>query len=243
MFVSPKSKFLFEIFPCQMPRPEFRVWGLQKKASTKFNGFRLVWSTKWHNANVVIIIIIITTRCKPKPGCSPPGYPPRRLLIIVDWSINWFVCVQRSTCTSCCIQSHASIREMSEGKCPGGMPVPRGSMSVRRCTGVAGSNRRRSTSCITLTTVERVVAECTKSITHWSLWQNIVWIGYTKIGCHSKSLSDRNPILQQSFMPIRPPYKSENVANIGRVLFEKNSNRTNSKNRKQFRQLGSSKVI
>ena len=58
----------------------------------------------------------VGTRCKAKPGCSPPGYPPRRLLIIVDWSINWFVCVQRSTCTSCCIQSHASIREMSEGE-------------------------------------------------------------------------------------------------------------------------------
>jgi len=44
-------------------------------------------------------------------------------------------------------------------------------MSVRRCTGVVNSNRRWSTSCrpITLTTVERVVAECTQFITHWSL--------------------------------------------------------------------------
>jgi len=27
---------------------------------------------------------------------SPPGYPPSRVLIVV----NWFACVQRSTCTS-----------------------------------------------------------------------------------------------------------------------------------------------
>ena len=31
--------------------------------------------------------------------CSPPGYPPSRLLIIVNWSVNWFACIQRSTCT------------------------------------------------------------------------------------------------------------------------------------------------
>jgi len=32
---------------------------------------------------------------------SSPGYPPSRLLIIVNWSANWFACVKRSTCTSC----------------------------------------------------------------------------------------------------------------------------------------------
>ena len=41
---------------------------------------------------------------KSKPDCSAPGYPPSRLLVIADWSIfcsvNWFTCVQRSTCTS-----------------------------------------------------------------------------------------------------------------------------------------------
>ena len=60
----------------------------------------------------------VGTRCKAKPGCSPPGYPPRRLLIIVDWSVNRFACVQRSTCTSCRIPSHASVKEMSLGECP-----------------------------------------------------------------------------------------------------------------------------
>jgi len=45
--------------------------------------------------------IVTETRCKAKPGCSPPGYPPSRLLIIANWSLNWFACVQRSTCTPC----------------------------------------------------------------------------------------------------------------------------------------------
>jgi len=39
---------------------------------------------------------------------SPPGCPPRHLLIIVNCSVNWFAYVQRSTCTSCHIQSHAN---------------------------------------------------------------------------------------------------------------------------------------
>jgi len=46
-------------------------------------------------------------------------YPPRRLSIIVDWSVNWFACVQRSTCTYCRIPSHASVRDISDGGCPG----------------------------------------------------------------------------------------------------------------------------
>jgi len=38
-----------------------------------------------------------TTRCNAKPDCSPLGYPPR--LLLINWSVNWFVCVQCSTCT------------------------------------------------------------------------------------------------------------------------------------------------
>ena len=38
---------------------------------------------------------IIIIRCKAKPDCNPSGYRPRYLLIIVNWSLNWFVCVQR----------------------------------------------------------------------------------------------------------------------------------------------------
>jgi len=38
--------------------------------------------------------IIIIIRCKAKPDCNPSGYRPRYLLIIVNWSLNWFVCVQ-----------------------------------------------------------------------------------------------------------------------------------------------------
>ena len=43
----------------------------------------------------------LITRCKAKPDCSPPDYSPSRLLIIVNWSVSWFRCVQHSTCTSC----------------------------------------------------------------------------------------------------------------------------------------------
>ena len=37
------------------------------------------------------------TRCKAKADCSPPGYPPSRLLgrIIVNWSVIWFAYVHR----------------------------------------------------------------------------------------------------------------------------------------------------
>jgi len=37
---------------------------------------------------------IIIIRYKAKPDCNPSGYRPRYLLIIVNWSLNWFVCVQ-----------------------------------------------------------------------------------------------------------------------------------------------------
>ena len=43
-----------------------------------------------------------------KPVGSPPGYPPRLLLIgqltgspASIESVNWFTCIQRSSCTSC----------------------------------------------------------------------------------------------------------------------------------------------
>jgi len=35
------------------------------------------------------------TRCKAKPVGNPPAYPPHRLLIIVNWSVDWFACVRR----------------------------------------------------------------------------------------------------------------------------------------------------
>ena len=37
----------------------------------------------------------IDTRCKAKPVSSPPAYSSGRLLIIVNWSVNWFDCVHR----------------------------------------------------------------------------------------------------------------------------------------------------
>jgi len=38
----------------------------------------------------------VKTRCKAKPDCSPPGYLPSRLLITVNWSVNWFACVSEA---------------------------------------------------------------------------------------------------------------------------------------------------
>jgi len=37
----------------------------------------------------------LETRCKSKLVGSPPAYPPRRPLIIVNWSVNWLACVRR----------------------------------------------------------------------------------------------------------------------------------------------------
>jgi len=37
------------------------------------------------------------TRCKAKPAGNPPAYPPHRLLIIVNWSVDWFACVRPVT--------------------------------------------------------------------------------------------------------------------------------------------------
>jgi len=66
-----------------------------------------------------------------KAWLYPTGYPPHCLLIILNWLVTWIACVQRSTCTSCRIRSHASVRGMSEGEMSRGeMSVPRGSMSV-----------------------------------------------------------------------------------------------------------------
>ena len=127
----------------------------------------------------------INTRCncKAKPDCSPPGYPPSSLLIIVNWSVNQFAYVQRSTCTSCRISLHASV-----GKYPGEISVP-------RCT-VVNRNHRRSTPCITpirRPSASRLNAQSLLHIGHRD--EKIVWIEQTKIGCYGNI--PRNPISQQ----------------------------------------------
>jgi len=108
-----------------------------------------------------------------KPGCSPPGCTPRRLLIIVDWSVSWFACVQRSTCTSCRIPSHASVSNAWGGKWPRGNVRSQGVNVRSPVYWCCQQKSSRSTSCITLTTVER----------DWSLWRktcacwiNITWL-------------------------------------------------------------------
>jgi len=84
------------------------------------------------------------------------------LLLIVYWSVNRFTRVQRSTYTSCHVPSHGSVR---------GMSIPRESLSISWYTGVVDRSCGWSTSCITLTMVDHIVAEYTKSITRWSLWR------------------------------------------------------------------------
>jgi len=80
---------------------------------------KLIAPTHTHNYSS---LQATTTRCEAKPDCSPPGYPPRCLLIIVNCWGNWFACVQCNTCTSCRIPSHTNIRKMYEryqgGQCP-----------------------------------------------------------------------------------------------------------------------------
>ena len=130
---------------------------------------------------------------------------------------------------------------MSKGvNVQGEMSISSGSLSVPRCIGVVNRNRRRSTSCITLTTAERVVAECTKFITHWLLrrkkiadWINKNWLP------RQRPLSDRNPISQQSSTPITL-YQlrkfRDDRSRYSRTCWN-NWARTSSKNRKYFRHL------
>jgi len=92
-----------------------------------------------------------TTRCKARLGCSPP-----RLLIIVDSSVNWFACVQRE----CQINVWGrKVRFHGGGQCP---------FTVYWCCQQKSS---RSTSCITLTTVEPVLADYSNFMIHRSLWR------------------------------------------------------------------------
>ena len=147
------------------------------------------------------------TRCKAKPGCSPPGYPPHRLLIIVDWSVNWFACIQRSTCTSCRIPSHASVKKMPEGEMTTGENVcSQGVSVVPRCTGVVSRNYcsrprvlhfwRSSVSWMNLQSL-LLIGHCVVVMKKCVDWINKNWLPW------QRPLS--NPISQQSSMPIRLP--------------------------------------
>ena len=80
------------------------------------------------------------------------------------------------------------------------------SFAVAHCIGAINNIRRRWTSCTTFTTFERVVVECIKFITHWSLWRKncVDWINKNWLPWQ-RPLSDRNPISQQSSTPVRLP--------------------------------------
>jgi len=72
----------------------------------------------------------------------------------LNWSVRWFAFVHRSTCTFCCIPSHASVGEMSEGEMSRGK-IPFPDVLVWSTKLVDGRPR------VLHTTVERVAAECT----------------------------------------------------------------------------------
>ena len=73
----------------------------------------------------------------------------------VNWWGNWFACIQRSTCSSLLVISRCTrvYGKFLREKMSGG-----GNVRSTLCFGV-----------ISRSTVERVVDECTKFITHWSL--------------------------------------------------------------------------
>jgi len=175
-------------------------------------------------------------RCKAKPDCSHPAVPlsPRRMLTIVNWSGNWFARVQRSTFTSGRIPSHAiPILWIGNQKF----------VYHRRCrpTRVVNTTRRRSTSFITPMTVERVVAECIKFITYWSLWRKICGFNRQKLVAIATSLERSLPIFT-AVIYARKATNPQSWGKIGRENFEEIW-LENSKNQKHFRQLGSFKVI
>jgi len=83
----------------------------------------------------------LLTRCKAKPDCSTPGYPRRRLLIIVNWRI-----AQHLHFLSYPV-AHECQGNVRGSNVQGEMSVPREAMSFPRCIGVVNRNRWRSTSC------------------------------------------------------------------------------------------------
>ena len=96
------------------------------------------------------------TRCNVKPDCSPPDYPSRRLLIIAIGQLAGLPAFNAALALPV-VSRRRRTQSCGLKKC-----------GRRRCIGVVNKTHRRSTSCIILTTVERVVAECTKFITLWS---------------------------------------------------------------------------
>ena len=160
-----------------------------------------------------IDVWVTITRCKTKPDCSPPCFHPRRLLIIANWWGSGFAWVQRSTCTSCRIPSHASVWKMSKEEMSSGGNVRSKGGSVRFPAYWCG--QRKSSTVVfvhhtydgrarrgwkhkvyyTRVTVLKNFLDCINK--NWLSWQRLV--------------SDRNPISPQSSTPVKLP-----VLKIGR---------------------------
>jgi len=102
------------------------------------------------------------------PNLTITNYLP---WISLNWSVRWFAVVQRSTCTFCCIPSHASVGEMSEGEMSRG-EIPFPDVLVWSTKLVDGRPRvlhlRRSSA-------SRLNAQCMRQITpgHWHCHRSV----------------------------------------------------------------------
>ena len=192
--------------------------------------------TDWHAHTVThrhtTHVRSVGTRCKAKPDCSPPGH--RHLSIIVTCSVYWFACFSyRSTCTSCRILSHTNP--------------------------IRGSKKQKFVCCGTLywcdqqhsSTVDLVYyiydVRARRGWMH-KVYYILVTVTKKLCGLDKQKLVAMATSLERSqpnFTAIvyaRKATNRENLAKIGRDFWN-NWARTNSKKRKQFRQLGSFKVI
>ena len=114
------------------------------------------------------------------------------------------------------------------------MLVHMGSISIPQCTDVVNRNRQWSTSCITLMTVECVMAECTLV----TVTKKLCGLNKQKLVAMATSLKRSQPNFAAIIHALKAT-NSENFAKIGR----NNWAQTNSKNWKQFQLFGSSRVI
>ena len=69
---------------------------------------------------------LFETSCKPKPGCSPTGYPPRRLLIIVECQLTGLLPSSAALALLVVSRRTRVSGKCLRGKCPGECPFPGG---------------------------------------------------------------------------------------------------------------------
>ena len=113
---------------------------------------------------------------------SPPGYPPSRLLIIVDGQLIGSPACSAALALLVIFRRTRVLRKCRKGECPGGIETSvRSKGASIHSTVYWCCQQKASTTCIT---VERVEAECTKFVTHSSQWRKKLCGLNKKIGCH-----------------------------------------------------------